>query len=87
MAQNNAPGTHVVTDNAISSRVFLGNTAPSYPVAGDFWMDNTGGSAPNQNFFSYTATAAQSTTYQRDQLSSPPSKRTVISMPPRNSMP
>jgi len=59
MAQNNQPGAAIVTDNAISSRVFLGNTSPSYPVAGDFWMDNTGGSAPNQNFFSYTATGGE----------------------------
>jgi len=59
MAQNNQPGAAIVTDNAISSRVFLGNTSPSYPVAGDFWMDNTGGSYATQTVYQYTATGGE----------------------------
>ena len=59
MAQNNPVGTHVVTDGAVGTRVFVGNTTPSYPTTGDLWIDNSGGSAPNANFFSYTATGGE----------------------------
>ena len=59
MATNTAPGQHIVTDNQIGSRIFLGNTTPSYPVSGDFWFDNTGGSAPTANFTTYTATGGE----------------------------
>jgi hypothetical protein len=59
MATNTAPGQHIVTDNQIGSRVFLGNTTPSYPIAGDFWFDNTGGSSPTANFTTYTATGGE----------------------------
>jgi hypothetical protein len=59
MAQNNAPGTHIVTDGQFGSRVYLGNTSPSYPISGDFWIDNTQGSAPTANFTTYTATGGE----------------------------
>ena len=59
MAQNNPVGTHIVTDGAVGTRVFVGNTTPSYPTTGDLWIDNTAGSAPNQTFFSYTATGGE----------------------------
>jgi hypothetical protein len=59
MAQNNQPGTHVVTDGAVGSRVFVGNTAPTYPTVGDLWIDNTAGSAPSNNLVSYTATGGE----------------------------
>jgi hypothetical protein len=59
MAQNNPVGTHIVTDGQFGSRIFLGNTTPSYPVSGDFWFDNTGGSAPTANFTTYTATGGE----------------------------
>lgn len=59
MAQNNPVGTHVVTDGAVGTRVFVGNTTPSYPTTGDLWIDNSAGSAPNANFFSYTATGGE----------------------------
>jgi len=59
MAQNNQPGAAIVTDNAISSRVFLGNTSPSYPVAGDFWMDNTQGSMATGVTTTYTSTGGE----------------------------
>jgi len=59
MAQNNPVGTHIVTDGQFGSRVFLGNTSPSYPISGDFWIDNTQGSAPTANFTTYTATGGE----------------------------
>jgi len=59
MAQNNQPGTHVVTDNAVGTRVFVGNTAPSYPTVGDLWIDNTTGSSPNFAITTYTATGGE----------------------------
>jgi len=59
MAQNNPVGTHVVTDGAVGSRVFVGNTAPSYPTVGDLWIDNTAGNTPNNNLVAYTATGGE----------------------------
>jgi hypothetical protein len=59
MATNTAPGQHIVTDNQIGSRVFLGNTSPSYPIAGDFWFDNTQGASPTANLTTYTATGGE----------------------------
>ena len=59
MAQNNPVGTHVVTDGAVGTRVFVGNTTPSYPTTGDLWIDNSAGSAPNANFTTYTATGGE----------------------------
>jgi len=59
MAQNNQPGTHIVTDGAVGSRVFVGNTAPTYPTTGDLWIDNTAGNTPSNNLISYTATGGE----------------------------
>jgi len=59
MAQNNQPGTHIVTDGAVGSRVFVGNTAPTYPTTGDLWIDNTAGATPNNNLVAYTATGGE----------------------------
>ena len=59
MAQNNAPGTHIYTDDQVGRRVFVGNTAPVGPVVGDVWIDNTAGSSPNLNVTTYTATGGE----------------------------
>lgn len=59
MAQNNAPGTHVYTDDQVGRRVFVGNTAPVGPVVGDVWIDNTTGSSPNLTSTTYNATGGE----------------------------
>jgi len=59
MAQNNAPGTHVYTDDQVGRRVFVGNTAPTGPVVGDIWIDNTTGSSPNFTSTTYNATGGE----------------------------
>lgn len=59
MAQNNAPGTHVYTDDQVGRRVFVGNTAPVSPVVGDVWIDNTTGSSPNLTSTTYNATGGE----------------------------
>ena len=59
MAQNNAPGTHVYTDNQVGRRVFVGTTAPTGPVVGDVWIDDSAGSSPNLTSTTYNATGGE----------------------------
>jgi hypothetical protein len=59
MAQNNPVGTHVVTDGAVGTRVFVGNTTPSYPTTGDLWIDNTAGSMATAQLTTFTATGGE----------------------------
>jgi len=59
MAQNNAPGTHLYTDDQVGRRVFVGNTTPTGPVVGDLWIDSTTGSSPNLAITTYTATGGE----------------------------
>ena len=59
MAQNTGAGQTFTTDNLVGRRTFIGTTTPAYPVAGDVWIDNSAGSAPNANFTTYTATGGE----------------------------
>ena len=59
MAQNNQPGTYVKTDSQAGSRVYVGTSTPSYPVAGDLWIDNTSGSNPTVTVTTFTATGGE----------------------------
>jgi len=59
MAQNNPVGTHIVTDGAVGSRVYVGNTTPAYPVTGDLWIDNSSGAVPSLNVTTFTATGGE----------------------------
>jgi hypothetical protein len=59
MAQNNPVGTHIVTDGAVGSRVYVGNTTPAYPVTGDLWIDNSSGSVPTLNLTTFTASGGE----------------------------
>jgi len=59
MAQNTGAGQTFTTDNQVGRRTFIGTTTPAYPVAGDVWIDNSAGSAPNANFTTYTATGGE----------------------------
>lgn len=66
MAQNTGAGQIFTTDNQVGRRTFVGTTTPAYPVAGDLWIDNSAGSAPNANFYTFTATGGETsvtTTY------------------------
>lgn len=59
MATNTTAGQHIITDNKVGTRVFVGSTAPSYPTTGDVWIDDSAGSSPNLTSTTYNATGGE----------------------------
>jgi len=54
-------GSVNVTDGQLGNSIYVGNTAPSTPITGDLWVDNSVANPLSNNLVSYTATGGETT--------------------------